>query len=42
MVGKNCYGFIIDNDLSTFDINNKMDFMLAKTLWARKREYYKL
>ena len=42
MVGKNCYGFIIDNDLSTFDINNKMDFMLAKKLWARKREYYKL
>jgi CMP-N-acetylneuraminic acid synthetase len=42
MVGKNCYGFIIDNDLSTFDINNKMDFILAKTLWARKREYYKL
>jgi CMP-N-acetylneuraminic acid synthetase len=42
MVGKKCYGFIIYNDLSTFDINNKIDYMLAKTLWVKKNEYYKL
>ena len=40
MIGKNCYGFIIENEIEKIDINKPLDFDFCKFLL--KNEYKKL